>query len=156
MWRVVGAKKNHLFVLYCSPICSLFYLTFSLELHNNSSAILFRNHAHTFFCSILKEKVWLRSKMASRLAKVSLQCTQVRNDHSFSDEIVWSSEWLKVHFYIWPKPKAKYLKKFGLWPNTGADFLIVNVITVLNPQRHHPWLEVLEKKEWGLCGLKKD
>jgi hypothetical protein len=31
-----------------------------------------------------------------------------------------SSEWPKVHFYIWPQPKTEYLKKFGLWPNTKA------------------------------------
>ena len=31
-----------------------------------------------------------------------------------------NSEWPKVHFYIWPKPKAEYLKIFGLRPNTEA------------------------------------
>ena len=30
------------------------------------------------------------------------------------------SEWLNVHFYIRAKPKAEYLKIFGLWPNTEA------------------------------------
>ena len=31
------------------------------------------------------------------------------------------SEWPNVHFYMRPKPKAEYLKIFGLWPNTEAE-----------------------------------
>ena len=51
--------------------------------------------------------------------------------------LVFCSEWPKVHFYIWPKLMAEYLKKFGLWLNTEAKtecwifedlilFLIIN------------------------------
>ena len=31
------------------------------------------------------------------------------------------SEWPKLHFHIWPKPKAEDWKIFGFWPNTEAE-----------------------------------
>jgi len=52
-------------------------------------------------------------------------------------EKVTNSEWPKVHFYIRPKPKAEYLKIFGLWPNTETEHWNFWENHVKNPNGQH-------------------